>query len=64
MPTENTAKDLTAKKLPCGGYAIFGTDSKKNLVQIGYVSKIQRGSSVHYRITNSGKQKSREYLKS
>jgi len=37
MPTENTAKDLTAKKLPCGGYAIFGTDSKKNLVQIGYV---------------------------
>jgi hypothetical protein len=38
MPNElPEAKDQTAKQLPCGGYAIYGTDSKKNRVQIGYV---------------------------
>lgn len=30
-------KDLTAKQLPCGGYAIYGTDSKKNRLQVGYL---------------------------
>lgn len=31
-------KDLTAKQLPCGGYAIFGIDIKtKNRIQIAYV---------------------------
>lgn len=38
MPNElPEAKDLTAKQLPEGGYAIFGTDSKKNRLQVGYV---------------------------
>jgi hypothetical protein len=38
MPNElPEPKDLTAKKLPCGGYAIFGTDSKKNRLQVGYL---------------------------
>jgi len=38
MPNElPEAKDLTAKQLPCGGYAIYGTDSKKNRLQVGYV---------------------------
>jgi len=31
-------KDLIAKQLPCGGYAIFGFDLKsKAKIQIGYV---------------------------
>ena len=31
-------KDLTAKQLPCGGYAIYGVDPKtKSPAQIGYV---------------------------
>jgi len=31
-------KDLTAKQLPCGGYAIFGFDAKtKAKIQIGYI---------------------------
>lgn len=36
--TNEQSKDLTAKILPCGGYAIFGIDQKsKNRIQIGYV---------------------------
>jgi hypothetical protein len=31
---------LTAKKLPCGGYAVYGIDMKtKNTAQVGYVGK-------------------------
>lgn len=38
MPNElPEAKDLTAKPLPCGGFAIYGTDSKKNRLQVGYL---------------------------
>jgi len=38
MSNEQENKDLTAKQLPCGGWAIFGTDSKsKTRIQLGYV---------------------------
>jgi hypothetical protein len=39
MSNEQQPKnDLTAKKLPCGGYAIYGMDTKtKSKTQIGYV---------------------------
>lgn len=38
--SEQNNKDLTAKKLPCGGLAIYGIDPKtKNRVQIGYLGK-------------------------
>jgi len=37
---KDNKNNLTAKKLPCGGYAIFGIDPKtKNPAQVGYVGK-------------------------
>lgn len=38
--TKDLKNVLTAKKLPCGGYAIYGIDMKtKNPTQVGYVGK-------------------------
>lgn len=36
--SEPTKDKLTAKKLPCGGTAIYGIDVKsKQVIQIGYI---------------------------
>lgn len=38
MSDNKTAEKLKVKKLPCGGYAIFGIDIKtKQPAQIGYI---------------------------
>jgi len=36
--SEPTAEKIKVKKLPCGGHAIYGVDTKtKQLIQLGYI---------------------------